>query len=79
MKEELNKKELKKYKVIKYDSINPNVTKAEIITYEYRNKTLYQPAIVNNNMETIINRCSYYDIDDAKRCIDRYCDNKNLK
>ena len=74
MKEELNKKELKRCEVVEYKSPNPNVAKAEIILYEYRGKTLHQPRIINSNMKLINNRCAYYSIDDAKTCIDRYSD-----
>lgn len=81
MKDELNKKELKKERVVEYKTPNPNVVMAEIILYEYRGKTLHQPRLINSNNRLINSRCAYYDIDDAKMCIDRYSDDSihNLK
>lgn len=78
MKDELNKSDLHKEETIKYKTDNPNVKMAEIAVFGYRGKKLYQPKICTTSGRYVIDRCSYYDIEDAKKCIDIYTD-KDIK
>lgn len=72
MKENINKKELKKEGVENYTSTNPNVEKAQIVKYRYGKKYLYQPLLYNKDKKLMVDSNAYWSVDDAKKSIDSY-------
>lgn len=72
MKKYLIKTDLQKEEIISYDSPNKIVKKAAICVFSYHMTKLYQPRIYTTDNLYLIDRCAYYNIDEAKKSIDAY-------
>ena len=73
MKEKLDKSKLKKIRMIGYETKNTEVLKAEFAEISYDNdRIIYQPVIINVEGNTVISDTGFYNIEEAKKCVDNY-------